>query len=240
MLITFSGLDGAGKSTMIAWLRAALEAQGHAVAVLHMHDDVGVYAYVRTIRDRLLRRRGRLAPSSPRTPRDTPARSTRALRFRHALRSLRNALVWSPTVRSCIYAVDLLIFAVYRLYFEKLRNRVLLMDRYFYDTLVDLSKHGPRPLHRLLEALTPAPDVPVLLHVPPERAFERKREYSLEYLERRWVAYQSVFSRVPQCVALRNGEAQLAQARLWQVVTAHTGRTLPTRARLERTGGQEL
>ena len=241
MLITFSGLDGAGKSTLIAWLRAALEAKGHSVAVLHMNDDVGVYAYVRAVRDRLLRFLGRPAPPPHATPPDSPpGPRAGARRFRHALRRIRNALVWSPTVRWCVYPVDLLIFAVYRLYLEKLTHRVLLMDRYFYDTLVDLSKDGPRPRNRLLEVLTPAPDVPVLLDVPPVRAFERKREYPLDYLERRWIAYQSVFSRVPACVRLRNAEAQLAQARLWRVVTGHAGQAVPAPAPLDRAGEQQL
>ncbi len=31
MLITFSGLDGAGKSTLIAWLRTELERLDHPV-----------------------------------------------------------------------------------------------------------------------------------------------------------------------------------------------------------------
>ncbi|HEU5262475.1 MAG TPA: hypothetical protein VFU41_13745, partial [Gemmatimonadales bacterium] len=59
MLITVSGLDGAGKSTLIGGLRAALERHGHTVAVLHMNDDVGVYAYARRARDGLLRLLGR-------------------------------------------------------------------------------------------------------------------------------------------------------------------------------------
>lgn len=239
MLITFSGLDGAGKSTLIAWLRAALEAKGHSIAVLHMNDDVGVYACVRAIRDQVLRLLGRSAPPPRSTAHATPASRTGARRFRYEWRRVRDALVWSPTLRSCIYAIDLLIFALYRLYLEKVRNRVLLMDRYFYDTLVDLSKNGPRAVHRLLQGLTPAPDVPVLLHVLPERAFERKSEYSLDYLRRRWIAYQSIFSRVPACVALRNADAELAQATLLRVVTAHAKQAVPAPARLGGAGGQE-
>ena len=138
-----------------------------------------------------------------------------------------------------MYPIDLLIFALYRLHLEKVRNRVLLMDRYFYDTLVDLSSDGPRAVHRLLQVVTPTPDVPVLLYVTPERAFERKGEFSLDYLQRRWIAYQSVFSRVPACVALRNANLELAQATLWQVVAAHARQSVPAAARLGRAGGQE-
>ena len=208
MLITFSGLDGAGKSTLIGWLQAALQKQGRAVAVLHMHDDVGVYAYLRAARDWTRRLLGR----PPRRGGDGGARS------------VRNALVWSATLRCVVYPIDLLIFALYRFYVEKITHRVLLMDRYFYDTLVDLSKNGSGAVHRLLQLLTPTPDVPVFLDVPPEHAFARKGEYSLPYLERRWIAYQSVFSGVPERVVVRNANAWLAQARLWRAVTQHPGR----------------
>ncbi len=224
MLITFSGVDGAGKSTLIAWLRTTLEGQGHSVAVLHMNDDIGVYAYVRRLRDRLLRLLGRTVPPPHPTPPDSPSvPQAGAPRLRRALRRIRYALVWSRTVRRCVYPIDLLIFALHRLYLEKLRKRVLVMDRYFYDTLVDLSNDGPRSGNRLLEMLTPTPHVPVLLDVPPERAFGRKGEYSVDYLERRWTAYQAVFGRVAGCVRLPNTEPQEARATLWQVVTRARG-----------------
>jgi thymidylate kinase len=233
VLITFSGLDGAGKSTLIAWLQTALQKQGHAVAVLHLNDDVGVYAYLRVFRNWLLRLRGR-APARA-TARKTGPVVPRA----GAARRLRNALVWSATLRCVVYPIDLLIFTLYRFYIEKITHRVLLTDRYFYDTLVDLSKGGSRAVHRLLQLLTPTPDVPVLLDVPPEHAFARKGEYSLPYLERRWIAYQAVFSRVPARVVVRNANAWLAQAKLWRAVTEHPGQAGLAPARLERAGEPE-
>lgn len=203
MLITLSGLDGAGKSTLIEWLRDALETNGHHVTVLHMNHDVGVYAYLRRLRDRLMRSSGRPQPRRLRTGRDR----------------LRRAIIWGRTLRWCIYPVDLLIFALYRTYVEKLRKRVLVMDRYFYDTLVDLSRGSERG-NRLLEALTPVPDVAALVDVPPETAALRKAEYSLAYLSERWPFYQSVFSRVPGGVRIPNSEPTSARRMLWRVVAA--------------------
>lgn len=218
MLITLSGLDGAGKSTLIEWLRAALEKNGHPVTVLHMNDDVGVYAYLRRLRDALLRPRGRAAPRS----------------------RVRNAIVWSRALRWWVYPIDLVIFALYRIYVEKLSKRILLMDRYFYDTLVDLSRHSQRG-NRLLQALTPVPEVAVLVDVPPEAAAVRKAEYSLAYLSQRWPAYQAVFSRVPGGVRLPNVEPEPARRMLWRVVTVRLagplGRRSPWLAGLDRLGG---
>jgi hypothetical protein len=211
VLITFSGLDGAGKSTLIEWLRASLEREGRAVAVLHMNDDVGVYAYVRRARDLVFRLLGRPVPQ----PQTSPATGS--------LRGLRNALVWSDLIRRCLYPVDLVIFAMYRLVVEKLAKRVFIMDRYFYDTLVDLSEGDHRRGNRLLKRLTPTPDVPVLLDVPPERAFGRKGEHGLNHLRQRWSAYQTVMSWVPSSVSLPNVQLEQAKAALWQIVSDRIG-----------------
>ncbi len=225
MLITFSGLDGAGKSTLIEWLRASLQREGHTVAVLHMNDDVGVYAYARAARNWLLRLLGREVPQLPpgADPLD-PARPANRTRLRRVIRRVRYALLWSETVRRCIYPIDLLIFTLYRIAFEKLTKRVFIMDRYFYDTLVDLSESGPSLWNRWLAWLTPTPDVPVLLDVPPERAFGRKGEYSVDYLRRRWTAYKTVLGWVPSSVTLANVELARAQAALWRVVVARMRR----------------
>ena len=222
MLITFSGLDGAGKSTLIEGLRASLERDGHAVAVLHMNDNVGVYAYARAARNWLLRVLGREVPTQLPAGTDplAPARLANRTRLRRAILRVRYAILWSETVRRCIYPIDLLIFTLYRLAFEKLTKRVFIMDRYFYDTLVDLSESGPSLWNRLLALVTPTPDVPVLLEVAPERAFGRKGEYTVDYLRRRWTAYQTVLGWVPTCVKLANVDLAQTQAALYRVVIA--------------------
>jgi hypothetical protein len=181
-----------------------------------------VYAYLRRVRDALLGSPGRALPRAQRA------------------RTVRNAIVWNRTLRWCVYPIDLLIFALYRIYAEKVTKRVLVMDRYFYDTLVDISRGSERG-NRLLQALTPVPDVAVLVDVPPEKAFLRKLEYSLEYLSERWPVYQSVFSRVPGGVRVPNVEPESARRMLWRVVTARMPGPVGRRNRwlpgLDRMGG---
>src|SRR5256885_9047546 len=96
MLITFSGLDGAGKSTLVRWLQQTLERQNRRVVVFHMNDHVGVYAYLRRLRNQL---RGAPPPNG----------GTRGPRRR------RGALLWGRLLRRLIYPLDLLLFFVSRL-----------------------------------------------------------------------------------------------------------------------------
>lgn len=204
MLITLSGLDGAGKSTITRWLKTTLEARRRPAVVLHMHDDVGVYAVCRSLRDRLL---------GARRPRnDGPPAA--------GLGRARYALLWNKTLRQLIYPLDLVVFLGYRFYVERVRRRVLIMDRYFYDTLVDVWSGRRSAWFRLLTRLTPTPDVAVLLNVPPERAFDRKGERSLAYLQERWQAYRIVFPTHGASLIVSNHDLSAAQAAIERAVTA--------------------
>jgi hypothetical protein len=215
LLITFSGLDGAGKSTLIEWLRASLERDGRPVTVFHMNDHIGLYAYARFVRDRLLRL-GRTTDAVDAASMCVhPSTRGAAPGF---IRRVRNAILWNKPLRRFIYPIDLAVFACYRFYHEKLHRRVLIMDRYFYDTLVDVSDGKSWFWIRLLERITPTPEVSVYLDVTPEESFERKGEYDVEYLRRRWVAYRTVFPWIPSSVTVRNDDLEATKAVLQRAV----------------------
>ena len=111
MLITFSGLDGAGKSTLVRWLQHTLERQHRRVVVFHMNDHVGVYAYLRRLRNQLG---------------GAPPRAILGTGGAGALHRVRNALLWGKVLRRLIYPLDLLLFLAYRLYHEAIRRRVVI------------------------------------------------------------------------------------------------------------------
>lgn len=219
MLITFSGLDGAGKTTLIEWLRVALEEQRHRVAVLHLEHDVGVYAAVRRVRDRA----ARLARRSPASPAPVAAHRAGGARRATLLRRIRDAVVWSKVVRRVIYPLDVVVFLCYRAYLEGIRGQVLIMDRYFYDILVDVSSRRARRWIRWLKRITPTPTLPLLLDTGPEQAYARKGEYSVAYLQDRWTAYGEVFPWVRGGVRLRNDDPGAARAALRQLVSWRMG-----------------
>jgi thymidylate kinase len=206
MLITFSGLDGAGKSTVIDILRTALEARQTPVVVRHMNHDIGMYAAAQALRDRILGRtpsrghslsRGADRDHRPAAEARTPIGDTWWLRLRYAI-------LWNKPCRRLIYLVDLLIFLAFRFYVERLSQSVLIMDRYFYDTLVDVAGPHSWAWARLLERLTPTPSLAVFLDTRPEVAFARKGEHSIDYLAQRSSAYQRVFGWVRSAVVIDN------------------------------------
>lgn len=223
VLITFSGLDGAGKSTLIEFLTTTLEDRRQPVTVLHLNDQVGVYAFLRALRDRLRGSRAEtLVPGAP-DPKSQKLQRPAPRGIRGALSRLRTALLWNKGVRRLLYPLDLTIFVCYRAYLERTKGRVLIMDRYFYDTLVDLSNGQPGLWTRLLERLTPRPTVPVFLDITPEESYRRKREFTIEYLHRRADAYRRVFDRVPNAVRLVNDDLERTKAALVEAVRVRGG-----------------
>ena len=225
MLITFSGLDGAGKSTLIAYLQHELERAQRPAVVCHMNDHVGLYAYLRMARNRLLGASPNPPPSEwtvvrLREAKENGVRRTLRQRARRAVVRLRNRLVWSKGLRRFLYPLDLLLFLGYRAYVERLHGQVLVMDRYFYDTLVDVADGKRWRLLRALERITPRPDVAVYLDIDPETAFARKGEYSVAYLRRRRRLYKTVFPWVASHVVLPATDLESMKATLRRVVMA--------------------
>ena len=219
MLITFSGLDGAGKSSLIAWLKGELQRRHRAVTVLHMNRDVGLYPVLRVLRDTLTG-----------APRDGTARAVALEQIARRpglvgrVQRLRDAVVWNRSLRRLIYPVDLLVFLCYRLYVEAVRKRILIMDRYFYDTLVDVARPGGWGGLRWLHRITPTPDVPVLLEISPEAAYARKGEYSLAYLRARETAYGAVFRWVDRPLVLQASDPPASKRALMRVVLGEPAR----------------
>jgi thymidylate kinase len=204
MLITFSGLDGAGKSTLINSLRTTLEKQNRPVAVYHMNKDIGIFAYLRFIRNWIMG--GAVSPGTRVTlganSSNKPLVQGGHRRLRKAASRLRYSILWNKPLRSFIYLIDLPIFIFYRLYIEKIKKQILIMDRYFYDSLVDVASDHMWFLVRFLARLIPTPSIPIYLDVSPEEAYARKGEYSVEYHRRRWTAYHRVFPWVPNTIVL--------------------------------------
>lgn len=167
--MTFSGIDGAGKTTQIdailVWLRDA----GLRVRLLRFWDDIAVAGGLRAAMSHTLFKseKGIGAPDKPVQRRDKNVRAwymTAARLVLYFLDTARLALVVATTTRT---DADVVVF-----------------DRYIYDELanLDLGNPGARAYTRLLLKLVPRPDVAFLLDADPAEARARKPEYPLDFL----------------------------------------------------------
>ena len=199
MLITFSGLDGAGKSTLIYDLKTSLEKKGRRVEVLNMYDHVGLYAFMRFVRNR---QPGQTSHSS----------------------KLFYKIARSHRVKRLICIFDLFIFFIYRFYFERVKKCVLIIDRYFYDTFVDVADGKKWRYIKSLLFFTPVPNIPIFVDIDPEKAFARKGEGSIEYLRRRYIYYQKISSWVRGSFVLPNEDMYIASRIVNAIVSEKIGK----------------
>jgi thymidylate kinase len=187
ILVSFSGLDGSGKSTQIENLRATLAARGYSSKLLAFWDNVVVFTRYREsfVHAVYKSQQGVGAPGKPVERRDKNVRRWYLSFIRHGL-----------------YFADALHLA-WVLASVRARRRsanspgvpdVLIIDRYIYDELANLPLANPltRIYVRLVAALVPRPDVAFLLDADPEAALARKPEYPVDFMHKCRAAYKEL------------------------------------------------
>ena len=195
--VSFSGLDGAGKTRQIEALVAALE-RGRTVEVLWVPFKIWPESLLNRLpaglRSRLGPKRGTgdpsLGGSTPPDGRGAAGRSPRSLPWWvvGSFAAISGGLSLRRRVRHG-------------------EADVIVLDRYRLDTVVklqywysDVSGHW---LARVVEALAPAPDVEFLLRVDPEVAYARKPEqWSVAQLTRQARLYDGLAARPGRVVTL--------------------------------------
>ncbi len=163
-LVSFSGLDGAGKSTQIDRLLATLKAQGRNPVYLWTR---GGYTPLFSGLKSLLRSasRGRILPAPGPSRQRTQALAKPAARRTWLVLALLD-LLW--------------VFGVQVRWWNR-RGRPVICDRYLWDTWIDFCLNFPGEsveewrLWRILARIAPRPDVAFLLLLPVDESVRRSQ-----------------------------------------------------------------
>jgi thymidylate kinase len=176
ILLSFSGIDGAGKTTQIRALQRCLSEAGRQVLLLSFWDDIAALTHFREeLGHRLFGGdRGVGCPEKPLSRRD------------------KNVKSWYMTVaRLFFYSLDTI--RMNRAVTKALRSEadVVIFDRYIYDEFVNLlSCRGLTRIYlQLLLSCTPKPDIAYLLDADPQLARQRKPEYPVSFLKENRESY---------------------------------------------------
>ncbi len=176
LLISFSGLDGSGKSTQIENLRSCLAAAGYRTTLLAFWDNVVVFTRCREgfVHKVYKSEIGVGVPERPVHRRDKNLRKWYLTLTRHAL-----------------YLLDAVNLSLVLRRTRRSQSEVIIMDRYIYDEWANLPLRSAvtRAYVRLQHAILPRPDIAYLLDADPEAAHARKPEYPLEFMHRCRAAY---------------------------------------------------
>jgi thymidylate kinase len=176
ILVSFSGIDGAGKSTQIQALASRFRQDGLRVRIVRFWDDV---ARLKRIRETSGHRifKGDSGVGSPSAP---------------IIRRDKNVQSMTMTcVRLLLYLVDALSLRVTVKRVLDIGLDLVIFDRYTYDELANLNLRSRliRAYARMLMAFVPRPHISYLLDADPAQARARKPEYPLDFVQANRAAY---------------------------------------------------
>lgn len=175
-IVSFSGIDGAGKTTQIHALESWLHQAGQRTTLLTFWDNVVVLPRFREFLSHKAFKgdQGIGSPEKPLERRDKNVTSLPVV-------AMRFFLYFTDAVSVCLKV-------------RKLRGTdddVVIFDRYIYDELANLPLNYwlTRVFVRFVAGLVPKPDVAYVVDAEPTAAFARKPEYPLEFLRSNREAY---------------------------------------------------
>lgn len=176
IFVSFSGIDGAGKSTQIEALAAHVTQDGLRVHVVRFWDDVARLKGIRETSGHKIFKgdKGVGTPSAPINRRDKNVQSGMMTCIRLFLYLVDAVSLRSSVKRTLGSGYDVVIF-----------------DRYTWDELANLNLRNPliRVYVRLLMLFVPRPHISYLLDADPAQARARKPEYPLDFLHTNREAY---------------------------------------------------
>jgi len=205
ILITFSGIDGAGKTTQISRLTTSLEERGLRVLRLSFWEHVAVWSRLRagvghhSIGQSISHNKLTISPKNN-----------------------KHIRKWYLTLaRSGFYFLDsgrlraLLSQAAVR------KNDVVIFDRYIYDQIANVysTSAAVRSYSKLLLRYAPTPTLAFIIDVAPSDAFVRKPEYPLDFMHRNRRNFLQLREIQPQMIVIPSStEAEVANTILAHVL----------------------
>jgi thymidylate kinase len=204
-LVSFSGVDGAGKSTQIEALCCRLQQIGMRVELIRFWDDIARLKFIRESTGHALFKgdKGVGTPDAPITRKDKNIRSCGMTCIRMVLYLLDVLSTRRAVHRALLSGADFIIF-----------------DRYCYDELANLNLRNRmlRVYARLILKITPVLTRSYLLDADPLAARARKPEYPLDFVYLNRAAYLKVSSLSNRMTVI----APMSRDEVGQAILRHT------------------
>ena len=181
MIIVFSGIDGSGKTTCANFAYHHLKGKSLNVRYLHIIRD----SFYHKMLHNLI---GRVSKNTKGT-------------LEKKLRTKESGVLsfFSKLAKKTALFINLALFNLRYGGYKGNIKRTVIVDRYFYDDIVQgmyLGIAGKRFLDAY-KRLIILPDVIFFLDADPVKAYERKQEYDKDYYFRKSIIYKEVYGAIP-------------------------------------------
>ena len=188
MLITFSGIVGSGKSTNAKQAHRFLQEAGYPVVYLRFR-----FLKSRRILRALLENEQNTAP--PVREKAKPKRAEAPLR--------RQAIIKLTLTRTLGYLWRISIFRIFAAI--RLRREIIIIDRFYYDSLVHYSLTGRRERFYLwlIKQALPLPQLALLLIARPQMILRRRPNYDGVYVRQLYRNYRQIAREFPHLLVLQ-------------------------------------
>jgi hypothetical protein len=152
MLISFSGLDGSGKSTLISYIKTVLEENGYSVVILTMYYHISAYAWLRWIRNNFVIYAGVGDYENDNSVKEDRITGKKERNHRDPKIGVQDKFKWyqkiiysifrNAIVRRVVILIDLASLVSFRFYYGRIKNYIIITDRYLYDTLASGTRYS--------------------------------------------------------------------------------------------------
>lgn len=210
MIISFSGLDGSGKSTHIRMTVDFLRRRGIRARVIEIYN-MSFFSIMGRWLSLISKKH---------------AQSLVVEQFRIEKEVSRKKRFLS-LIRRLSFFLDFSVFCIFVKLPAKAVGEYIICDRYFYDTAIQLYYLGMCSEEFYEKALKriSMPDIPIIILVEPDVAFGRKFEYDENYFNRKAALYEDVVTKKINCkVVVSKGMAE-TQREIEQIIKAKIDRT---------------
>ena len=203
MVVTFSGLDGVGKTTHVLMLYRWLHKQKINPKIVEAHK-LSLYFSIGKLLKKIY-----------------PAFVKKLLNEQYDLLSHSRRRAIFGIFRKFAFWVDLIIFYLW-VKIQKGKRTIILCDRSPLDELVQLTYLGfylKKNFKNILKRLPPV-DVPILLCVNPQEAYRRKPEYPLEHFVKKAELY-SLATRVMPLYVIEGAKIEDVAPQIVTLINIH-------------------
>lgn len=173
MIISFSGLDGVGKTTHSRLVIEFLKKNNIKFVYIPVHG-YSIFNLVRKFMDKF-----------------SDKMSKKIVDEEYDIHKKNFSRFVIRVLREITFLLDILRFYV-RILFEKIRGNVIVCDRYFYDMIIQTYYLGlcGRVYLRFYSLLIPKPTFPFFLYLDYKKAFDRAKQYYLDYFKDKSKLYE--------------------------------------------------